>query len=210
MGKSAKKKHKAAKLVRSVEEADAAVVDGVEPAAQTPPVRLLSFMSEIGDQPQLRTLCAAAIAAGMLQRSPRLFRAGVHMLIAHELATHVKDAIKLRIDRTRPRSRNGNGDHRMKSGKKRGKEDTSFPSGHSAGAMAVARAFSRHYPEHEKAALAAAGLVALAQIPRCAHYPSDVAGGVAIGLAAETAAALLPAPFGNGGTAAPSPATPHP
>lgn len=199
MGKS-KKKHKAEKLVRRIEEADAAVVEAAEPVAQTPLVRLVSLLSEIGDQPQLRTLCAAAIAAGVLRRSPRLFRAGVHMLVAHELATHAKDEIKHRIDRTRPRSRSGNGDHRITPGRNRDKEETSFPSGHSAGAVAVARAFARHYPEHEKAALAAAGLVALAQIPRCAHYPSDVAGGIAIGAAAEVAAAVLPRPFGNGGT----------
>ena len=79
----------------------------------------------------------------------------------------------------------------MKPGRKRSKEETSFPSGHSAGAIAVARAFAREYPEYRAPALGAAGLIALAQIPRCAHYPSDVGAGLAVGVAAEAAVAAL-------------------
>ena len=70
-------------------------------------------------------------------------------------------------------------------GRNTSKEETSFPSGHSAGAAAVARAFARDYPEHAAPAYAAAGALALAQIPRCAHYPTDVGAGLALGLAAE-------------------------
>ncbi len=43
----------------------------------------------------------------------------------------------------------------------------------------------REYPEHAAPAYAAAAGVALAQIPRCAHYPTDVGAGLAIGAAAE-------------------------
>ncbi len=53
--------------------------------------------------------------------------------------------------------------------------------------MAVARAFSREYPEHSTPAIAAAGLVAAAQVPRCAHYISDVGAGLALGIATEAA-----------------------
>ncbi len=35
--------------------------------------------------------------------------------------------------------------------------------------------------------MGAAALVAAAQVPRCAHYPTDVIAGAAIGLAAEAA-----------------------
>ncbi len=157
-----------------------------------PLVRTIGFLSEIGDQPQMRALCGLVIAAGVLRGSPRLARAGVHMLLAHSVATEAKNLIKHNVDRTRPRSRSGRDGHRMKPGKDRAKEETSFPSGHTAGAIAVARAFGRHYPEHRTAALAAAGLVALAQIPRCAHYPSDVGAGLAIGIASEGLVSLLP------------------
>lgn len=172
----------------AIEEADAATVDAIAPYSGSKPVKLLSLLSEIGDQPPMRALCVALIAAGAIGRSRRLAAAGLHMLAAHHFATRAKDALKLNVDRTRPRSRSGPDGHRLAAGKKKAKEETSFPSGHSAGAIAVARAFARHYPEHEKAALAAAGLVAIVQIPRCAHYPSDVAAGLAIGVASEAAA----------------------
>jgi hypothetical protein len=35
------------------------------------------------------------------------------------------------------------------------------------------------------AAYGGAGLIALAQVPRCSHYPSDVGAGIAIGLASD-------------------------
>ncbi len=146
----------------------------------------LGRFASLGDQPPLRTLCAAVIAAGVAGGNRRLARAGVRMLVAHTLATLAKDYVKLRVDRTRPRSKSERGkDHVPKPGTNTAKEETSFPSGHSAGAAAVARAFARDYPEYAAAAYAAGGALALAQIPRCAHYPTDVGAGLAIGLAAE-------------------------
>jgi membrane-associated phospholipid phosphatase len=53
--------------------------------------------------------------------------------------------------------------------------------------MAAARAFAREYPEYGAAALAAGAAVAASQIPRCAHYPTDVLAGAAVGLASEAA-----------------------
>ena len=60
---------------------------------------------------------------------------------------------------------------------------------HATGALAVAvaQAFSREFPEYRIAARSAAALVGVAQIPRCAHYPTDVGVGAVIGLAAEAA-----------------------
>jgi membrane-associated phospholipid phosphatase len=149
-------------------------------------VKLLEHVADLGDQPPMRILCGAVIGVGLLAGERRLARAGVAMLAAHTLATFVKDQVKERVDRTRPRSADKPGkDAKPRAGDGTSKEETSFPSGHSAGAAAVARAFARAYPEHAGKAYAAAGIVALAQIPRCAHYPTDVGAGVAIGVAAE-------------------------
>ena len=182
-------KSKKPELIDSIEDADSAAAAAVRPYRKTVPIRTLSWLSKAGDQPPLRTFCAAAIAAGLAGGNRRLAIAGVRALASHTLATLAKDAIKHRIDRSRPRS-NGNSRPKIKPGSNREKEETSFPSGHSAGAAAVASAFARDYPEYRGPAYAAAGLIALAQVPRCSHYPSDVGAGLAIGVAADAAVAV--------------------
>jgi undecaprenyl-diphosphatase len=175
-------------IARKVEKADGAAARAVRPYRETLAVRALSYASKLGDQPPLRTLCAATIAAGLAGGNARLARAGARMLAAHTLATLAKDALKRRIDRTRPRS-NGNARPAIEPGGHTSKEETSFPSGHSAGAAAVASAFARDFPEYRWPAYAAAGAIALAQVPRCSHYPSDVGAGLGIGIAADAAIA---------------------
>jgi membrane-associated phospholipid phosphatase len=150
------------------------------------PVRLLDHVADLGDQPQMRILCGSVIALGLIRGDRRLAGSGLKMLAAHTLATLAKDFVKHRVDRTRPRSVKKPGkDARPRAGRDTAKEETSFPSGHSAGAAAVGRAFAREYPEHAVSAYGGAAVLALAQIPRCAHYPTDVGAGVAIGLVAE-------------------------
>jgi membrane-associated phospholipid phosphatase len=177
----------AAKVVRADRKAAAALL----PYEESLPVRLLEHVADLGDQPPMRILCGSVIAVGLLGGNRRLAGAGLRMLAAHTLATLVKDAVKHRVDRTRPRSLAKPGkDAKPRPGDSEAKEETSFPSGHSAGAAAVARAFARSYPEHAAPAYAAAAVLALAQIPRCAHYPTDVGAGLAIGVAAEKAVDL--------------------
>ena len=173
------------KTAEALLDADAAVAEAVEPYAKSAGVRAVGWLSEVGDQPQMRILCGAVIAAGLAGRSKRLTRAGLRMIAAHTLATEAKNMVKRRVDRSRPRSRDGENGHKPRPGKNRDKEETSFPSGHSAGASAVAAAYARDFPEHRAAAAAGAGAIALAQIPRCAHYPTDVGIGLALGLLSE-------------------------
>jgi membrane-associated phospholipid phosphatase len=156
-----------------------------EPYADSLPVRVLDLFSKLGDQPELRLIAGSLMMVGTFAGNDRLVRAGARMLVAHEAATAVKDFVKTNVDRTRPRSANNRGAKKPKKGDHTAKEKTSFPSGHSAGAIAAARAFSREFPEYGGAAIAGAALVAASQVPRCAHYPTDVAAGVAIGLVVE-------------------------
>jgi membrane-associated phospholipid phosphatase len=174
------------KAARAALAADEAAAEAALPYQGSPAMAALGHFASLGDQPPLRTLCAALIAAGLAGGDRRLAKAGLRMLAAHTLATFAKDFVKHRVDRTRPRSKGEEGkDHVPKPGRHTAKEETSFPSGHSAGAAAVARAFARDYPEYAAPAYAAAGALALAQIPRCAHYPTDVGAGLAIGVAAD-------------------------
>jgi membrane-associated phospholipid phosphatase len=189
------------KITRAAKRATRSEKKVAEVAAEhrnAPAVRLLSMLSDAGDQPQLRSLSGALIAGGLLSRRPRLARAGVRMLVAHEAATAIKNFIKNRVDRARPRSARSARDSEVRKGSDTSKEQTSFPSGHTAGATAVAQAFAREFPEHAAPARAAAALIGLAQVPRCAHYPSDVGVGAVIGVAAEAIVGKLwPAPPGD-------------
>nr|ALS91167.1 PAP2 superfamily [uncultured bacterium] len=147
--------------------------------------------SKIGDQPPLLAVSGAVLAFGLLSDDSRVVRAGSRMIAAHLLATAVKNAIKGQVDRTRPTVLVKEGRYDMKPGHTDTKEQTSFPSGHSAGAAAVACAFVREFPDQALAAYGAAGAIALAQIPRCAHYPTDVGSGIAIGWLSEAVTSKL-------------------
>jgi membrane-associated phospholipid phosphatase len=177
-------------ITRKIVTADARIEARMKPISDSPAVEALGTLSEIGDQLQMRTLCGSMIALGLVTSNKRLWNAGARMLVAHEVATLLKDAIKRRVDRTRPRSAESQEDRKASPGKSTAKEETSFPSGHSAGATAAAFAFAGEYPEHRMPALAAAGAVSAAQVPRCAHYLTDVGAGMLIGAAAGVATNL--------------------
>jgi membrane-associated phospholipid phosphatase len=178
-------KEQASKAGSALLNVDHAVHKAVKPDRSSAVVKILGVLSDIGDQPQARILCGSLIVVGVVRSDTRMVAAGARMLVAHELATMSKAIIKHRVDRKRPRSALGRADEKPTAGDSRDKEDSSFPSGHSAGALALACAFGAVYPEHRTVALLAGSGVALAQIPRCAHYPTDVGAGVAIGAAAD-------------------------
>ena len=173
------------RIVKQLRRADEAAAGMAAPYRGTPVVKAASVFSEISDQPQMRLLSAALIGAGLLSGKKRLAQAGARMLAAHEVATLAKDLVKNRVDRHRPRSAARARQKEPRPGSSHRKEVTSFPSGHSAGATAAALAFSREYPLARPVTLALAGVAALAQVPRRAHYLTDVIAGVAVGVAAE-------------------------
>jgi len=170
---------------------DQHVHDLARPYADHLLMRLLSRIGKTGDQPPMLTLSAMVLATGIASERPRMMFAGTRMIAAHLLATGAKHLIKRRIDRERPGQVSADEAPRPRPGEQDTKETTSFPSGHTAGAFAVARAFGRAYPEHAGKALGAAGMVAAAQVGAGKHYLTDVLTGVVIGLAAEAAVLKL-------------------
>lgn len=172
-------------------ELDQGIHDLFKPYAEHAAMRLLERLGKTGDQPPMLTLSGAVLAAGFLAERPRMMFAGARMIAAHLLATGAKHVIKRRIDRERPGQRNASRAPHPRPGRRDTKAITSFPSGHTAGTIAVARAFGRAYPEHAATALGAAGVVATAQVAAGKHYLSDVLAGVAIGIVAEAAVAKL-------------------
>jgi membrane-associated phospholipid phosphatase len=164
---------------------DAAIERAVAPYRRTAAGRALAQVGKVGDQPPLRAICAGVFVCGLVRGDRRLAAVGVRMLAAHEVATGIKTFLKHRIDRTRPRNAASPADNAARPGNSRAKAESSFPSGHSAGAVAVARAFGRDYPDHRATAVGVAALVGASQVPRSAHFATDVLAGFAVGWAAE-------------------------
>lgn len=166
----------------AVEQADHKITSEVNGERDSWPVRLVGAASEIGDQPQMRMICAATVADGIARRDLHLTSTGFRMLAAHTLATWTKSGIKAVINRRRPKDGD---DPRLREGDSDRHEENSFPSGHSAGAVAVGEAIARAYPDHAVAARGVALSVSVLQVPRGTHYAGDVLAGIAIGLIAE-------------------------
>ncbi len=125
------------------------------------------------------------IAAGLVLRRPAIAAAGLRMLAAHATATGIKAIVKRSVDRTRPHVLVDENRYELARGERNEPSYNSFPSGHTAGAVAVAEAIARTLPRAARPARAWAVAIAVLQIPRCAHYPSDVGAGAAVGWASD-------------------------
>ena len=153
-----------------------------------PIVKLLSGAAQISDQPPMIAGSALALAAGLFLKDDRLAEAGLRVLAATLATTALKSGVEGLVTRTRPNAvLDGEPYRRKRGGAKRG-ELKSFPSGHTADAVAAARALVRLYPEHAGLIWSAATLIALVQLPSGAHYPSDLVAGALVGLVGEAAA----------------------
>jgi uncharacterized protein (TIGR02284 family) len=167
------------------ERADVKVAQKLSHARNSPVVRALGTFSELADQPQLNTIRVATIGVGLISGNRRMAKAGFRMLATQLLSTRLKGLIKHRVDRTRPKAIADGRKYERHAGENHASEMNSFPSGHTAGAVAVARSFAREYPEHQFAAYTGAAAIGLIQVPRSKHYPSDVAAEIVVGLVAD-------------------------
>lgn len=68
--------------------------------------------------------------------------------------------------------------------------DTSFPSGHSASSFAAATSLAFAFPQYTPLLLTAAAGVGFSRVYLGHHYPSDVAGGVLVGVSIGVVASL--------------------
>ncbi len=182
MGKKRKAKQQAKRLVDVDIDAGRGVAGELH---DHPVVKFAGMLSEVADQPPMVAINLSTIAVGLCRGDARLTRTGVRMLAAHSLATLAKAVIKANVDRARPKLFSDREDHRPKPGDTDEGPQNSFPSGHTAGAVAVARAVAREYPDAAGPAYAGAAAVAAIQVPRGTHFPIDVAVGAVIGLIAE-------------------------
>ena len=181
---------KGAKRAGPIERTDAALGAAAARYERALPVRVVGKIAQLADQPPLIVGGIAVIAAGAALRRPRLLRTGMRMLASEVVATGAKALIKRQVARTRPGKMRKDGRY-VSARDDHGDRDVSawnsFPSGHTAGAVAVARAVTREYPAAAPLAGLAVAIVALVLPFTGAHFPGDVAAGGAIGLASEAA-----------------------
>ena len=179
---------KLAKAATQLVKADRKVTHDAAKHREQPAVKTLGKLSEGADQPPLLLLGVGTIVVGAVLRQPVMLRTGARMLASEVVATGIKTLIKRSVDRTRPTKAIETGTHTFAAGDSKDHDQSSFPSGHTAGAVAVAGALAKDVPVIGAPAYALAGGVAAVQLPRGKHYVLDTVAGAAVGFVAQRAA----------------------
>ena len=167
-----------------IEAADAVVAEALVPLSGNSLVRALGAVSDLSDQEPIYAGSAVVIAFGIVTRDLKTVHGGSRILASHLFATALRGIVKQMVDRTRPdfAAREG---YQRAPGERRDSEYSSFPSGHTAGAVAVAVATARVWPGSRRLGTILAAAASGMQILRSKHYVSDIVAGAAIGFAAE-------------------------
>lgn len=167
------------------EELDAAVADVLVPYAGKTLMQALGAVSDLSDQEPLYAASAAVLTTAVALRDGPTWRTGTRILAAHLLATAFRGIVKQLVDRTRPDAAARRGDYVLREGRRHDTDFNSFPSGHTAGAVAVALAVGRDHPGARGLALSLAAAAGAAQVLRSKHYVTDVVAGAVMGAAGE-------------------------
>jgi membrane-associated phospholipid phosphatase len=166
-------------------------------------VKAVSKAGKLGDQEPLYALSALLAVAGLLSRRPRLVEAGFRMGMAVGAADLAKSGVKRLVKRTRPYVLLDQARYERSAGGSEEKPEQSFPSGHMAAAVGAISALRRVYPGSLRYGAPLCALLGWSRMAKGAHWPSDVAAGAGIGLAAEGATAWIwrrTAPVGKRGS----------
>ncbi|OQR65666.1 phosphatase PAP2 family protein [Streptomyces maremycinicus] len=138
--------------------------------------KVLSAVEETAESTKLWCGAAAAMACLGGWRGRKAAVAGLGALVLAQLISN--GVCKQLADRPRPPKEwfpHDEADDRP--------DSSSFPSGHTAAAVAFTAAVTPTWPAAGVACAVPAAMVALERVQSGAHYPSDVAAGAAIGLA---------------------------
>ncbi|MFI9122506.1 phosphatase PAP2 family protein [Streptomyces bikiniensis] len=137
--------------------------------------RLLPPVEEAAEHTKLWWAAAAVMAAGGGLPGRRAAVTGIAAMAVAELVSN--GVVKKLVERRRPPEEwipHDDVEDRP--------DSSSFPSGHTAAAVAFTAAVAPTLPWAGAACAVAAALVAVERVHSGAHYPSDVAAGAAIGL----------------------------
>lgn len=176
------------RLLTDLNEIDGALTRRA--ASRIPPgvAKALSVVEESAESTKLWWGAAAVMAWKGGWRGRRAAAAGLGALMAAQLVSN--GLCKQLADRPRPPAEWIPHDEVADR-----PDSSSFPSGHTAAAVAFTAAVVPTWPVAGALCAVPAGMVAVERVQSGAHYPSDVAAGAAIGLAAAWLAHRAPALF---------------
>jgi membrane-associated phospholipid phosphatase len=180
--------NKISKAAKKLAKADRDITHDAARHRDTPVIKAAGALSEGADQPPLLLLGVGTMVVGAVLRQPVMLRTGARMLASEAVATGIKSIVKRSVDRTRPKEAIETGTHEFKPGDSTAHGDSSFPSGHTAGAVAVAGSLAKDVPVLGAPAYALASGVAAVQMPRGKHYILDTVAGAVVGFVAQRAA----------------------
>ncbi|MFD3324563.1 phosphatase PAP2 family protein [Streptomyces sp. NPDC058701] len=147
--------------------------------------RVLPPVEEAAEHTKLWWAAAVIMAAGGRWRGRKAAAAGVTAMAVAELLSN--GVAKKLVERPRPPKQwipHDDVEDRP--------DSSSFPSGHTAAAVAFTAAVVPAWPWAGAACAVPAVLVAVQRVHSGAHYPSDVAAGAAVGLAAAALVRATP------------------
>jgi undecaprenyl-diphosphatase len=164
-------------LLAEVRQADRQLTKRIAAGASPRMHRVLSAVEEMAEGTKLWCGAAGVLAWKGGRRGRTAAAAGVASVAVAQLVSN--GVCKGLVDRRRPPKEwipHDEVDDRP--------DSSSFPSGHTAAAVAFTAAVARTWPLAGALCAIPAGVVAVERVQSGAHYPSDVAAGAAIGLAA--------------------------
>jgi membrane-associated phospholipid phosphatase len=169
---------------------DVAAAKAIERSVTPPIERILSKITWAADEKLLLAASAAYWAANRVRGRPGAIRDADLVCVSMIIAAATPHVAKLVVNRTRPdRAVVGFRRHGIP---RSGNAHDSFPSGHAVHLAALAAALMRFVPGRwRRMVWPTAVSLAMTRLGLLAHYPTDVAAGLALGVLIERASEKL-------------------
>jgi len=135
--------------------------------------------NELGEGLTLVLLSLAVGGIGLWINSDRWKFAGLYSLLAHGISGLLTQILKHSLSRPRPRIMDTT---EWKIGPTLESGLDSFPSGHTSGTFSMATVFAYYFPKGRVVWFGLASFIALCRVIKGSHFPTDVLGGLLVGI----------------------------
>ena len=135
--------------------------------------------NELGEGLTLVLLSLAVGGIGLWINSDRWKFAGLYSLLAHGISGLLTQILKHSLSRPRPRIMDTT---EWEIGPTLESGLDSFPSGHTSGSFSVAMVFTFYFPKGRVVWFGLASFIALCRVIKGSHFPTDVLGGLLVGI----------------------------